>query len=274
MKPYITLIRPVNFVITALSIFVACILAGGTQQQVLIMVFGALSGAFIGAGGMVINDILDIDIDRINKPYRPLPSGAVAKYDALMFYGGLTGFGLIMSAYTTRPAFIIAFIAVPTIVMYSKVFKGTPLLGNMIVGALTGLAFIYGGAIVGNIRQAVFPALFAFLINVGREILKDMEDVKGDAENGAATLPVRYGMTSAAIMTTIFFLLVVATSMVPYLNGIYGERYFILVTAGVDVVLLYVIFSMWRDWSVRNLNILSNIVKWDMFVGLVAIYLG
>jgi geranylgeranylglycerol-phosphate geranylgeranyltransferase len=274
MKPYITLIRPVNFVITALSIFVACLLAGGTQQQMIFMVFASLGGALIGSGGMVINDIFDVEIDRINKPERPIPSGAVDRYDAMMFYGGLTGAGMIMAAYTTRPAFIIAFIAVPMIVMYSKVFKGTPLLGNMLVGALTGLAFIFGGAAVGNVRQAVMPALFAFLINTGREIVKDMEDVEGDAHHGAATLPVRYGMKNAAIAATIFLLFVIASTFVPFINGMYGMKYLVAVNLGVNVVIVYVIFSLWKDQSVTNLNQLSTILKWDMLVGLSAIYLG
>ncbi|MFA5833515.1 MAG: geranylgeranylglycerol-phosphate geranylgeranyltransferase [Bacteroidota bacterium] len=274
MKPYITLIRPVNFIITALSIFVACLLAGGTQAQILFMIFASLGGACIASGGMVINDILDVDIDRINKPERPIPSGAVSKYDALMFYGGLTGAGMIMTAYTTRPAFIIAFVAVPTIVLYSKVFKGTPLIGNLIVGGLTGLTFIFGGAAVGNMRQAVIPAVFAFLINVGREIIKDMEDVEGDAKNGATTFPVLYGMKSAAIIATLFLLLVIASTVVPYMFGIYSVKYLVLVNVGVNVVLLYVIYSLWKDQSIKNLNILSNILKWDMLVGLAAIYLG
>ena len=274
MKPYITLIRPINFIITMLSIFVACLLSGGTGAQMLFMVFASLGGAFIGSGGMVINDIFDIEIDRINKPDRPLPSGAVAKYDALMFYGGLTGFGLIMSAYTTRPAFIIAFIAVPMIVMYSKVFKGTPLIGNIVVGALTGLAFIFGGAAVGNIRQAIIPALFAFLINVGREVIKDMEDVEGDSKHGAATLPVVYGLKNAAIIATMFLVFVVVSTIVPFVIGIYGKNYFILVNLGVNIVVVYVIYSLWKDRSVKNLNFLSNVLKWDMLVGLAAIYLG
>jgi geranylgeranylglycerol-phosphate geranylgeranyltransferase len=274
MKPYITLIRPVNFVINGLSIFVACLLAGGTQQQMLIMVFASFSGALIGAGGMVINDILDADIDKINKPDRPIPSGAVEKYDAMMFYGALTGAGMIMAAYTTRPAFIIAFIAVPMIVMYSKLFKGTPLLGNMLVGALTGLAFIFGGAAVGNIRQAVMPALFAFLINTGREIIKDMEDVEGDATHSVKTLPVLYGMKNAAIMATLFLLLVIVSTVIPFVYGIYGMNYFIVVNLGVNLVVLYVLYSLWKDQSVKNLNYLSNILKWDMLVGLFAIYLG
>ncbi len=274
MKPYLTLIRPVNYTITALSIFVAALLAGGTEEQLLVMIFAALGGAFIGSGGMVINDILDVEIDRINKPDRPIPSGAVSKFDALMFYGFLTGCGLIMSAYTTRPAFIIAFVAVPTIVMYSKVFKGTPLLGNLLVGGLTGLAFIYGGAAVGNIQQAVIPALFAFLINVGREIIKDMEDVDGDAKNNAGTFPVRYGMKNAAAAATVFLVLVIASTVIPFVVGMYGVTYFIAVNIGVNAVVIYVIYSLWSDNSVNNLHRLSVILKWDMLVGLAAIYAG
>ena len=91
MKPYITLIRPVNFLITAASIYVSCLLAGGTGAQFIAMIFASLGGACIGAGGMVINDYFDIDIDRINKPERPLPSGRVTKFDALMLYGGISG---------------------------------------------------------------------------------------------------------------------------------------------------------------------------------------
>jgi geranylgeranylglycerol-phosphate geranylgeranyltransferase len=274
MKPYIILVRPVNFVITALSIFVSCILAGGTKAQLLLIIFASLSGALIGSGGMVINDILDIDIDRINKPERPLPSGAIARYDALMFYAILTGFGLIMGAYTTRAAFIIAFFAVPVIVLYSKVLKGTPLLGNITVGALTGLAFIYGGATVGNIRQAIVPALFAFLINVGREIVKDMEDVEGDSKNNANTLPIKYGMKNAGIVATTFLIFVIGSTIIPIIFGLYGWKYFFAVNLGVNLIIVYVIVSLWKDQSVKNLNRISNILKWDMLVGLGAIYLG
>lgn len=274
MKPYLTLIRPVNFVITALSVIMACLLAGGTAQQGLLIVFGGLSAALIASGGMVFNDVLDIDIDRINKPERPLPSGAIARYDALMFFGALTGMGLIMSAYTTRPAFIIAFIVVPVLLLYSKVFKRTVLLGNLIVGGLTGLTFLYGGAIVGNMRGTVIPALFAFLMNTGREIIKDMEDVEGDAKDGADTLPVRYGSTQAAIVATFFLVMVIVATFVPYMAGLYGLNFLIAVNIGVNPVLLYIIVSLWRDRSVRNLNRLSTILKRDMLVGLVVIYLG
>jgi len=274
IKHYLILIRPINFVITGVSIYVSCLLAGGTQSQFLAMLFASIGGAFIGGGGMVINDFFDIEIDRINKPNRPLPSGAIDKFDALMFYGGITGAGLIMSSYSTLTGFIIAFIAVAIIFLYSYHFKSTPLFGNLIVGGLTGLAFIYGGAAVGNIQKAVMPAVFAFLINVGREIIKDMEDVEGDSKNGAITYPIKFGMRKASILASVFLIAVIASTVIPYLNGLYGMKYFVTVNVGVNIVVAYVLFSLWKNQATKNLNLLSNILKWDMFVGLAAIYLG
>jgi geranylgeranylglycerol-phosphate geranylgeranyltransferase len=274
LKHYITLIRPVNFLITAASIYVACLIAGGTQAQFLVMLFASLGGAFIGGGGMVINDFFDIEIDRINKPQRPLPSGVIDKFDAMLFYAGITGAGLIISAYSTRTAFIIAFVAVPVIFLYSQRFKSKPLIGNLIVGGLTGLAFIYGGAAVGNIQKAVVPALFAFLINVGREIIKDMEDVAGDRQYGAITFPVKYGMKKSALLATVFLTAVVVSTVVPFLISMYGLTYFIVVNVGVNTVVVYTVYSLWKDQSTKNLNELSTLLKWDMLVGLVAIYLG
>jgi geranylgeranylglycerol-phosphate geranylgeranyltransferase len=274
IKHYLTLIRPVNFVITAASIYVSCLLAGGTQEQFLVMLFASLGGACIGAGGMVINDYFDIEIDKINKPHRPLASGAIAPYDALMFYGGISGIGLIMSAYSTRTALIIAFIAVPVIFLYSQRFKSKPLIGNLLVGTLTGVAFIYGGAAVENISRAVMPAVFAFLINVGREIIKDMEDVEGDSKNNAITYPVQYGMKKAGMLATGFLVTVILSTIVPFVIGMYGIAYFITVTAGVNAVIVGVVYSLWKDQSSKNLNMLSNILKWDMLVGLFAIYIG
>lgn len=272
-SPYITLVRPVNFAITAASIAVSCLLAGGTAAQAPVILFASLGGALIGAGGMVINDFFDLEIDRINRPERPLPSGAVAKFDALMFYAGLTGAGLIMSAYTTRTAFIIAFVAVPVIFLYSQRFKGTPLAGNLIVAGMTALAFIFGGAAVGNLTYAAMPAVFAFLINAGRELIKDMEDVDGDAAHGARTFPVLYGMDASARVAAGFIIAVILSTFVPYGIGLYGTAYLVIVN-GVNAVLLYVLWSFRRDRTPANLRRISTILKWVMVPGLAAIAAG
>lgn len=274
MKPYLTIIRPLNFCITALSIYVSCLLAGGTHDQVIAMLFASIAGALIGAGGMVINDIFDIEIDKINKPHRPLPSGAISTFDALMFYAALTGAGVMMSAYTTMATFIIAFVAVPAIFLYSYKFKSTPFYGNLLVGTLTGLAFIFGGAAVGNIRRSIVPALFALLINTGREIIKDMEDVDGDRKNSISTYPIQFGMKKSAVLAGAFLAAIPVATIIPYIAGIYGLTYFVVVNAGVNVVIVYILLSLWKDQSNKNLSRISTLLKWDMLVGLCAIYLG
>lgn len=275
LKHYITLLRPINFLITALSIFVACILAGATlPHDFLPMMCASLGGALIAGGGMVVNDIMDEEIDKINKPHRPIASGAVDKFDAYMYYGGLSGAGMIMSYYASWHAFIISFSVVPVIFMYSYWLKGTPLMGNLLVAFLTGLTFIFGGAAIGNYHSVLVPAMFAFLINVPRELIKDMEDVEGDAKNKKRTFPIVYGMKQTVFLASLFLFAVIGSTIIPYVRGMYNLTYFIIVNLGVNVVLVFVLFSLWKNRSVRNLNLLSTILKWDMLVGLLAIYLG
>ncbi|MDE3058316.1 MAG: geranylgeranylglycerol-phosphate geranylgeranyltransferase [Bacteroidota bacterium] len=276
-RPYIALIRPSNFIITLASVIVSCILAGATRAAVAAVLAASLAASLIAAGGMVINDYFDVEIDRINKPKRPLPSGAVSRRAAVRLWVILSLFGLLLNVFLPLTAAVIAILAFVIIFYYSKVLKRTPLFGNLTVGVLTGLTFIYGGAVVGNINRAIMPAVFAFLINVGREIIKDMEDVKGDLQYNAATLPVRFGMRRSAVLATIFLSAVIASTVVPFVNREYGLTYFIIVNAGVNAVLVGVIASLWRNFTAggeQNLRRLSSILKYDMLIGLIAIYLG
>lgn len=274
IKPYIALIRPSNFIITVLSVVVSCILAGATGAMNLKILAASFAAGLIGAGGMVINDYFDIEIDRINKPMRPLPSGAVSLRTAILFWMALSFFGLLLNIFLPLAATIIAIFAFVIIFYYSKILKRTPLFGNLTVGALTGLTFIYGGAVVGSISRAVMPAVFAFLINVGREIIKDMEDVRGDSQHNAVTFPIKFGMKYSTVLATIFLCAVIGATIVPFIFKQYGSAYFITVNIGVNAVLVAVLASLWKNQSQRNLRRLSFILKYDMFVGLIAIYLG
>ena len=274
VQAYLHLIRPSNFMIAIASIFVACLLAGGTIDMLVPIIAAALAGGVIGAGGMVINDLYDIEIDRINKPERPLPAGLISRKSALLTYVLLSVTGIFFNFFTSTAALIIALAAVPMIFAYSAYLKRTPLLGNLLVAFLTGLAFLYGGAAVGRIEATVMPAVFAFLINAGREVIKDMEDREGDAQLGARTLPIVYGMRTASIVATILLAAVIVATSIPYVTGMYGIRYYLLVNAGVNAVLLYVLWHLWRDQSPVTLHRLSVLLKYDMAVGLFAIYLG
>ena len=272
-RGFFLLTRPVNVCISFISIGVAiliCSPAGGAEH----MVLACSVGAMITAAANAINDVYDRDIDRINRPNRPLPSGLITPQQALVFALSLFVVGVIASAWINRQAFLIALVISILLYGYSAFFKRMMLIGNIVVSVSTASAFVFGGAVVGHLRNAIFPAIFAFLMHFGREIIKDMEDVRGDRLYQARTLPIRHGMTAAKWVTTIILLSLIGITLVPYLLQLYGMWYLVLVVFGVNTVLLYTVVSMWHHGNREQYSRLSILLKADMLIGLVAIYAG
>jgi geranylgeranylglycerol-phosphate geranylgeranyltransferase len=273
LRGHLGLLRPLNVGIVFLTIAAAAILAGASSENWLTILGASLAGALIAGGANAINDYFDLEIDRINKPNRPLPRGAATRQGAVWLWGVTSGIGLLLSASAGTGTLAIALFWVISLYLYSKTFKRTVLAGNIMVGVITGLAFVYGGVAVGHAERSFFPALFAFLINVARELVKDVEDLEGDAKARAWTLPVTYGVRPALVLASLTIFLLVVATFLPYSSGVYSSNYLALVIV-VDAALLYVIVSMWKDRSPANLGKLSLILKLDMVGGLVAIFLG
>ncbi len=271
-RGFFILSRPVNVAISFLSIFVAITICGwSTWESVLL---ACLTGAFITVAANAINDVYDLDIDRINRPDRPLPSGVMSPKEAFAFSIFFFTLGVTSSAFINKKTLIIAIFFSVLLYLYSSTFKRRVLIGNFTVSLATAFAFIYGGAAVGHIENALFPAIFAFLMHFGREIIKDMEDIEGDAQNGAHTLPIRFGIRPAQVLTTVLLLTLIPVTQLPFVFNMYGIWYLILVNLGVNTVLLYTVFSMWHKPVRSNFRLLSILLKADMLIGLVAIYAG
>ena len=257
------LLRPANVWIGGLSIGVGAWVTGllSPFQNVLLACF---SGALITGAANTINDFYDIEIDRINKPARPLPSGKVSPQTAFFWAIFLFIAGVGTSLLINKTAFWIASTASVLLFFYSYSFKRLPLIGNFTVSLVAGLAFIYGGVSVGRFKQALIPATFAFLFHFGREILKDIEDISGDRAGRARTFPICCGVKAAQMLITFIFFLLISATFLPYLNGEYNLRYFLIVLPGVDLYLLYVIFAVWRNTEPANLHKISTGLKIDM----------
>ncbi|MGB2697864.1 MAG: UbiA family prenyltransferase, partial [Candidatus Zixiibacteriota bacterium] len=110
-----------------------------------------------------------------------------------------------------------------------------------------------------------------FLFHLGREILKDIEDLKGDISSGAKTLPVVSGVNISLLLATIVFSGLIFLTFVPYYLKIFPILYLIIVLV-MDLLLFYVMISMWRDQSKKNLGMLNGILKLGMILGLTAIF--
>ena len=270
---FIILSRPANIIIAAITIFIAAGLSG-PLSPISNVILAAISTSLIAVGANVINDYFDVEIDRINKPNRILPSGKISRKQALIFFAISYFVAWILATFISFAMFIIAFVSSIILYLYSFKYKRVVLWGNFIVSFVSGLAFIYGGLSVNRVNESLFPACFAFLFHFGREIIKDIQDIDGDTNQGAVTFPIKYGVRSALILTTCIFIVLILFTLLPYFWGIYGIYFLFIVVFGVHSILIFIVISGWINPSPKNLGLLSNILKVDMLVGLFAIYMG
>jgi geranylgeranylglycerol-phosphate geranylgeranyltransferase len=271
--PIVQLVRPVNVVIVFVTILVAGILAKPVGSDLVWVLVAGLSGALVAAGGNAINDYFDVDVDKINRPDRPLPRGTVTLGEARTAWMYASGAGLALSALLGVWNLLLGAVWVVGLYVYSRKLKGTVLTGNLAVAFMTGMAFPFGALVVGRPGLGLYPGLFAFLANLAREILKDVEDVDGDATANVVTLPVKHGAGSGLLAATIVLGVLILFTIVPVMVGVYNYTYLLFVLI-VDVGLAFVGVSLWCDATLSNLRRLSLILKACMVGGLFAIFMG
>jgi len=289
---FVRLTRPVNVVICGCSVVCGGILRGkpfdrlddiitfflqpgyGNQGWMLRLLAGAISASLILAAGNAFNDVRDIHCDRINAPDRPIPIGAVSTSSAVIFSGILALSGLFLSLVLGTAGFAIALSAVLMLAMYDIKLKSVPLAGNIVVAALGGLAFVYGGLAGQSVFRALLPAFFAFFLHAGRELVKDAADVRGDSLAGITTAATAWGKRTACALASAVLLMLAALVVVPFVLGYFGKTYFIIIALGVLPVLLYASLSPFHDISEKNLRWISLLLKLDMPVGIMAVIVG
>lgn len=274
VRYYFRLCRPLNAFITALTIFAAYYISAGYKFNWLVAAAASLAGALTAAGGNVINDIFDIETDKINRNDRPIPSGKVTAKNAFVFYAVLNSAAFIVSLYLARTALVILCATIVLLFLYSKSLKKKTGISNITVAIMTGLAFIFGGAAADNIAPAVIPAGFAFLINLIREIVKDNIDVPGDKNTGVVTIPVKYGEGVTRFIILALTLLLVVSVNIPFFLNIYGAEYIVIINLILNPLLIYVIKILNDNYDMAALKKASGFLKLDMLIGLLAILAG
>jgi len=185
----------------------------------------------ISGAGNTVNDYFDIKIDSINRPERPIPSGRVKLKEALYFSYLLFALGILLAFSINTVCGFIALFNSLLLIFYAKTLKGTPLLGNLSIGYLTGSTFLFGASVFGFEGLGTLFVLFVLsaLAITAREIVKDIEDMEGDKMEGADTLPLRIGAKKASYFAVIIGFLALFLSPLPYLMSLLGLRYLYLV---------------------------------------------
>jgi geranylgeranylglycerol-phosphate geranylgeranyltransferase len=266
VKAWLSIARVGNDLALGIATVIGYILGGGTKFIDIVIVF--IVGFLLGAGGNIVNDYFDRYVDAINKPWRPIPSGLISAKTAYRVSVSLLIIGTLISFYLSYVNGIIAFIASLLVYLYSYKLKKTLLLGNMVVAFLVALSIIFGGvAAIMNI-DIIIASLFAFLLNVGREFLKGIEDVEGDKAMGIKTIATVYNTFTAYVLAFIVFLILVAISFIPYIMLRYSIIYLIL-ALGVDLTVLFSLYIT-RDLSPSNAFKATRLLKLSVFLGLFA----
>ncbi len=268
---YLRLCRAPNLILVFLSVMVGGFM-GGLSPLWRTLIAG-LSASLVAGGGNVLDDIFDLRIDRMNRPFRPLPSGEIKPKEALsLTFLLLLGLGL--SPLLGLRAVFLALLSSFLLLSYPLWWRRRGLMGNLVVSLLGGVAFLYGGVAVGRPKAALIPALFALLYHLGRELLKDIEDREGDRAGGKTTYPLMHGLNASLRLVTLSFGLLICLTFLPFLLNIYHLPYLLTVGLGVDSFLLFLLCYLWRKKEASNWSRVTRLLKLNMPLGLLAICLG
>jgi geranylgeranylglycerol-phosphate geranylgeranyltransferase len=206
------------------------------------------SVSFLAAFGYALNDYYDVRADQLNRPSRPIPSGILSRESVLaMAVLCVVAAGL----FALRLGLLMQVILVGTCLLvwlYSARLKRTGLGGNVLVSLLAGSTLLFGGLSVGDIRPALFPAVLAFLVNLPREIVKDVQDLKGDSPLGSRSVASVQGEGFALRLASVFVCVLIVVSFLPYGAGIYN-RYYLAIVLLIDALLVWIAVSLWNSAS-------------------------
>ena len=278
MNPYIEILRPGNAVMGSISIILIAII----DKTISIPIILAMLAVFFEtAAGNVINDYFDYNIDLINKPERPIPSGRISlkagrNYGYLQFLLG-TICGFLISYLTNNwIPFIIVLIADVILYLYAYKLKSTPLIGNLAVGFMTGFGFVFGGFTINTpeiISTSIFLGFFAFVMTTAREIVKDIEDIEGDKAEGAKTLPILIGAKIPSILAVILIIIDSALCPLLYFYHIFGIYYLAVIAIAV-ILFLYSAILILKSQDKETAHKSSKYLKIGMLIAFVAFVAG
>lgn len=269
------IVRPVNSVMLGLAIIVGATVTGGASilGSPIELLLSFVTGFCMTGAAMAVNDYYDREIDAVNEPGRPIPSGRVTPGEALALTAALSVVGLGASYMISWSTTLVAAFSWVVMMLYSAWGKRTGFPGNLMVSACISLPFIYGGIITGSVFPSLYFSLMAFLSNTGREVTKGIVDVEGDRGAGVNTVAASKGSRVASIVASGFYVAAAAASVIPYALRLVSVWYLPFVAA-TDIGLIYSAYSLTTEPTRDNSRTVKNRVLVFMLVGLVGFAAG
>lgn len=268
LQSLLRLTRTGNLIIIALAqYFTAAFITHTSIMDVRLFIL-SLSTVLIAAGGYVINDYYDVKIDFVNKPDRVVIGKSITRRYALLFHSALSIAGVALGLLLSLPIALVNLFSAFLLWFYSNQLKRLPFVGNFSVALLTALSVMVVELLYpGRYSLVLIYALFAFFMTLVREIVKDMEDLRGDHTFGCKTLPIVLGIRrSKVILYAILLLFVITVFMIDYTYGHLPEYFFLFLL----VPLAFFAYRLAVADTVREYRMLSSFCKIILLLGIIS----
>ncbi|MEZ4877106.1 MAG: geranylgeranylglycerol-phosphate geranylgeranyltransferase [Flavobacterium sp.] len=255
-----------------------------------------LATVLIAAAGYVINDIMDQETDLTNKPNDVIVGKSISEDTAYYIYFALTISGVLigyyLSNYVKKTSFFGIFIIISVLLyLYATSFKQIAVVGNLIVAFVLGLSVVIIGMFdiipllsFVSVDQSINLqtllgiildyAIFAFFINFIREIVKDLEDIDGDYNQGMNTLPIAIGKERTAKIVSVFAAIATLV-LLWYVNKnlmdsklFWASAYCLLLVIS---PMLFITVKSWTAKSKKEFRLLSSVLKMIIFFGILSV---
>lgn len=278
LEAHLRIMRPVNCLMMGFAVMVGAVIAGSSAAAAFPgsnLAYGYITGFALTAGSMAINDYYDREIDAVNEPNRPIPSGLVKPREALRLALVLAVVGFAAAYMTGIRSLAVAVISWVLFTTYTTVGKRSGLPGNFLVSTCVAMPFVYGSVVIrGGVETNVLIfASMVFLSNTGREITKGIVDVEGDIKQNVKTLAVRFGTRMASIAASLFNISATLLSPIPLVLGLVSVWYVPLVSV-TDVGLVASSVALLKNHSRESARRIKRIVLVWFLVGLLAFLIG
>ncbi|MEI8059303.1 MAG: geranylgeranylglycerol-phosphate geranylgeranyltransferase [Ferruginibacter sp.] len=267
------------------------------QVHELYLILLSLASILIAAAGYIINDYFDLNIDRVNKPDKLVVEKIIKRRWAIIWHWALSFAGICISIFIAfkKDLWVIAlanFACVLLLWVYSTTFKKKVLIGNIIISLLTSwvilVFFVYlvsfpavsrfGPDTIFKLdvsklfKLAILYAGFAFIISLVREVIKDMEDMEGDAKYGCKTMPIVWGVPAAKVFTAVWLVVLLGALIILQFYAIHLGWWWSVVYCSVTIIipLLWILQKLQGAKVTSDYHQLSKAVKLIMLAGIVS----
>ncbi len=273
--------RPINLWITWITFSVAAYFSFIYSFQFIYSLNYWLQSiviVIVTASGYIVNDLYDYKIDLINKPHKTYVNFYASSKKFWTAYFIMISMASLMSLFLPIKFLIINISSIIILFLYAYYFKRYAIVGNLIVSTLTSMVIICGGLLVHIKLPLMWMSIFAFQINLIREIIKDVEDIKGDLKNFLKTLPIIAGLKLTQIILFSLIIILILSIPLPFIfHYIFFQEYlwsYLFISSILVILPLFFVLRtlLNKGFFIEKYTQTSSYLKWIMIGGIVSCF--